>query len=114
MKHIDDAKILSLHKQKKPANEIAIRFQVHPHTIHRRLKRMGIRSRNALEKGHLGEFAEIMLEHWKYKKQRSNSMSNPKIDEWVELALNNGALGGKLIGAGGGLCRGHEEPSSPR
>lgn len=51
MKHIDDAKILSLHKQKKPANEIAIRFQVHPHTIHRRLKRMGIRSRNGRPKG---------------------------------------------------------------
>ena len=40
--------------------------------------------------------------HWEYKKKRSGGMSNPKIDEWYELALKNGALGGKLIGAGGG------------
>ena len=38
-------------------------------------------------------------------------MSNNKIDDWYELALKNGALGGKMIGAGGGgflnvLCRG--------
>ena len=40
--------------------------------------------------------------HWEHKKQRGGAMSNPQIDEWYELALANGALGGKLIGAGGG------------
>jgi D-glycero-alpha-D-manno-heptose-7-phosphate kinase len=43
-----------------------------------------------------------MHEHWQHKKQRSGNMSNPKIDEWYELAMKNGAVGGKLIGAGGG------------
>ncbi len=43
-----------------------------------------------------------MDEHWQYKKQRSKLMSNPDIDRWYQLALENGALGGKLIGAGGG------------
>jgi len=33
---------------------------------------------------------------------RSGSMSNPKINEWYDLAMRNGAVGGKLIGAGGG------------
>ncbi len=66
------------------------------------VKELGLRSKLAFEKGRLGEFAEIMQEHWQHKKKRSRSMSNPKIDEWYELAMSNGALGGKLIGAGGG------------
>jgi D-glycero-alpha-D-manno-heptose-7-phosphate kinase len=36
------------------------------------------------------------------KKERSGGMSNPKINEWYDLAMTSGALGGKLIGAGGG------------
>ena len=66
------------------------------------VKDMAKRSQNALESGNLHEFANIMKEHWEYKKQRSGSMSNPKIDEWYNLAIENGAMGGKLIGAGGG------------
>ena len=66
------------------------------------VKDMGLRSRIALESGSLHEFADIMNEHWERKKQRSGSMSNSKIDEWYALAKKNGALGGKLIGAGGG------------
>ncbi len=66
------------------------------------IKDLAKRSQNALESGNLHEFANIMKEHWEYKKQRSGSMSNQKIDEWYKLAIENGALGGKLIGAGGG------------
>ena len=43
-----------------------------------------------------------MHEHWEHKKRRSGGMSNPKIDEWYELGMKNGAIGGKLVGAGGG------------
>ena len=43
-----------------------------------------------------------MHEHWEHKKRRSGGMSNPQIDEWYELGRRNGALGGKLVGAGGG------------
>ena len=43
-----------------------------------------------------------MHEHWEHKKRRSGGMSNPQIDEWYDLGLENGALGGKLVGAGGG------------
>jgi D-glycero-alpha-D-manno-heptose-7-phosphate kinase len=43
-----------------------------------------------------------MKVHWERKKQRSGAMSNGDIDRWYQLALDNGALGGKLIGAGGG------------
>ena len=66
------------------------------------VKDLGLQSQRALENGNLHEFARLMDVHWQRKKQRSGGMSNPKINEWYDLALANGALGGKLIGAGGG------------
>lgn len=66
------------------------------------VKELGIKSKEALEKGDLYEFADLMNVHWEYKKQRSVNMSNNEINEWYELAMKNGALGGKVIGAGGG------------
>ena len=55
-----------------------------------------------LERGDLTGFGELMHEHWAHKKQRSGGMSCSQIDEWYQLAMKNGALGGKLVGAGGG------------
>ena len=55
-----------------------------------------------LKIGDLTRFGQIMNSHWERKKQRSGQMSNPDIDRWYRLAMENGALGGKLIGAGGG------------
>jgi D-glycero-alpha-D-manno-heptose-7-phosphate kinase len=66
------------------------------------IKDLGYRSKEALEAGDLATFAELMNVHWGHKKKRSGGMSNPEIDRWYELARANGALGGKLIGAGGG------------
>jgi len=66
------------------------------------VKELGYQSRCALEAGNLRQFAEIMHTHWEHKKRRSGAMSNSSIDEYYELARANGALGGKLIGAGGG------------
>jgi D-glycero-alpha-D-manno-heptose-7-phosphate kinase len=66
------------------------------------VKDLGQQSKAALESGNLAEFARLMDVHWQRKKQRSGGMSNPKINGWYDLALANGALGGKLIGAGGG------------
>ena len=66
------------------------------------VKDLGRQSHKALVAGDLPRFAQLMDEHWQYKKKRSGDMSNHKIDEWYEVAKRNGALGGKLIGAGGG------------
>lgn len=66
------------------------------------VKDLGLRSRDALESGNLEGFGKLMDEHWQHKKRRSGGMSNPRIDEWYELAMKSGATGGKLIGAGGG------------
>ena len=66
------------------------------------VKDLGNRSLDALESGDTFKFGELMHEHWANKKLRSGGMSNSKIDEWYCLAMNNGAIGGKLVGAGGG------------
>jgi D-glycero-alpha-D-manno-heptose-7-phosphate kinase len=67
-----------------------------------RVRELGYRTREVLESGNLTGYGEIMHEHWLHKKRRSSAMTNPDIDAWYELALANGAVGGKLIGAGGG------------
>lgn len=66
------------------------------------VKDLGVRSKNALELGDMVLFGELMHEHWEHKKKRSGGMSNPQIDQWYDIALKNGAIGGKLVGAGGG------------
>lgn len=66
------------------------------------IKELGVQSKDALEAGQLHEFARLMDVHWQRKKERSGGMSNPQINEWYDFAMANGALGGKLIGAGGG------------
>jgi D-glycero-alpha-D-manno-heptose-7-phosphate kinase len=66
------------------------------------VKELGQRSCGALQKGDTALFGELMHEHWEHKRRRSNGMSNPRIDEYYELGRRNGAIGGKLVGAGGG------------
>jgi D-glycero-alpha-D-manno-heptose-7-phosphate kinase len=65
-------------------------------------KELGYQSLTALEAGKLEEFARLMDVHWQRKKARSQGMSNDRINEWYDHAMDHGALGGKLIGAGGG------------
>ncbi len=65
-------------------------------------KDLGYKSLASLESGNLEEFAMLMDVHWQRKKARSSGMSNVQINQWYDHAMANGALGGKLIGAGGG------------
>ena len=66
------------------------------------VKELGYRIRDALKSGNTVLFGNLMHEHWEHKKRRSGGMSNPRIDELYELGMKNGAVGGKLVGAGGG------------
>jgi D-glycero-alpha-D-manno-heptose-7-phosphate kinase len=66
------------------------------------VKELGLRSKEALEKGDVFAFGRMMHEHWENKKKRSGGMSNPRIDHLYQIGLDNGAIGGKLVGAGGG------------
>jgi D-glycero-alpha-D-manno-heptose-7-phosphate kinase len=66
------------------------------------VKQLGYDIKEALERDDLQEFGKLMNVHWEHKKARSLSMTNDRINHWYDLAIKNGALGGKLIGAGGG------------
>jgi D-glycero-alpha-D-manno-heptose-7-phosphate kinase len=66
------------------------------------VKNLGQQSQAALQSDNLDEFARLMDVHWQRKKERSRSMSNQDINAWYDCAMVNGALGGKIIGAGGG------------
>ncbi len=68
----------------------------------REIKRIAMEMKNALLRRHLNEFAELLHEEWEYKKKTSNEISNSRIDELYDVARANGALGGKISGAGGG------------
>ena len=66
------------------------------------VKELGLEIKKNLIKGDCEEFGKLMHEHWKNKLKRSRKMSNSTIDDIYNFALKNSALGGKLIGAGGG------------
>jgi D-glycero-alpha-D-manno-heptose-7-phosphate kinase len=66
------------------------------------IKDLAVRSKKALEDGKCTTLGEIMHEHWVSKKKRSDGITNAAIDEWYELGRTNGAIGGKVVGAGGG------------
>ena len=80
------------------------------------VKSVGEQSRTALETGDTHGFAHLMHEHWIRKRERSVGMTNDMIDQWYKRGIENGALGGKLVGAGAGgfLLFYAEDPTSLR
>jgi D-glycero-alpha-D-manno-heptose-7-phosphate kinase len=88
--------ILKDQNEKSKANDQAMLDNMHF------TKELGYKSLECLETGNLDEFARLMDVHWQRKKIRSAGMSNPVINDWYDHAMSQGALGGKLIGAGGG------------
>jgi D-glycero-alpha-D-manno-heptose-7-phosphate kinase len=66
------------------------------------IKEIGKRVKEAIEKGNVDDFGKLLHEHWQEKKKISDKMSNTSVDRWYEKAMSHGALGGKLMGAGGG------------
>jgi D-glycero-alpha-D-manno-heptose-7-phosphate kinase len=65
-------------------------------------KELGYQSRELLVSGDLEAYGELMHEHWQNKRRRSSGMANERVDELYTLARRSGAIGGKLVGAGGG------------
>jgi D-glycero-alpha-D-manno-heptose-7-phosphate kinase len=65
-------------------------------------KQLGLAAKDALESGKTRCYAELMKEHWEHKRARSQGMTNDLINHWHDIGMKNGALGGKLVGAGGG------------
>jgi D-glycero-alpha-D-manno-heptose-7-phosphate kinase len=65
-------------------------------------KQLGQCIKLALEQGNTRRFGELMHEHWMHKKDRSPGTTSDSINRWYEIGRANGAVGGKLVGAGGG------------
>ena len=66
------------------------------------IKNIGYETKKVLQSGDTYYFGELLDEHWQTKKKLSGKVSNPDIDRWYEIAKANGAVGGKIMGAGGG------------
>ena len=66
------------------------------------VKKVGLDTKKALENGDIDKLGEYLHVHWGIKKRLSKGISNKFIDECYDLAIKNGALGGKIMGAGGG------------
>ncbi|MEK7347473.1 MAG: galactokinase [Candidatus Eisenbacteria bacterium] len=67
-----------------------------------RIKEIGLEIKDAILREDLPRFGRLMHEHWEAKKRISSRMSDPNIDRWYGRGMAEGALGGKLMGAGGG------------
>ncbi len=68
------------------------------HTV----KDIGLKVKSALEDGDLAQFGKLQDEHWQVKKATCSGVSNQRIDHWYQIGMDNGCLGGKVMGAGGG------------
>jgi len=80
-----------------------------------KIKEIGLETKKAFEEGKIDLFGDLLHEHWCYKKQLSTKVSDPRIDEAYDIGRKNGALGGKVVGAGGGgflllYCPGNKLP----
>jgi D-glycero-alpha-D-manno-heptose-7-phosphate kinase len=68
----------------------------------REIKDIGVEICSVICHGNLRRFGELMDIHWQMKKRLAKGITNPQIDAWYDLAKRNGAIGGKISGAGGG------------
>jgi D-glycero-alpha-D-manno-heptose-7-phosphate kinase len=66
------------------------------------IRDIGIEIHDAIVSGNLRRFGELLDVHWNTKKRLSGGVSSHQIDQWYEIAKQNGAIGGKICGAGGG------------
>ena len=90
------SEILKEQDEKSKKNDPAMDQNLH------QIKDIGLKTREYLEKGQVDMLGNLLHIHWETKKKRSQKMSDPFIDECYEVALKSGAMGGKLMGAGGG------------
>jgi D-glycero-alpha-D-manno-heptose-7-phosphate kinase len=67
-----------------------------------RMKKLTIEMKNALLTGRLDDFGALLHEAWLQKKRLAKQITSPEIERMYEAALGTGAVGGKILGAGGG------------
>jgi D-glycero-alpha-D-manno-heptose-7-phosphate kinase len=93
-RHASD--ILREQKERTESDDAVVISRLH------QIKEIGLETRRAFEAGDLDHFGELLHHHWETKRRLSSKVSDPRIEAWYETARKNGALGGKIMGAGGG------------
>ncbi len=83
-------------------NDLLRKRKLSPTAGMKRIQEIGYKSKEELLSGNLDEFGRLLDEHWEVKKSMSKKMSNQNIDNLYYYAKECGALGGKVVGAGGG------------
>ena len=92
----DADQVLAEQKQQSESGQSSVIDNLHV------VKELGRSIKAALEAGDTVGFGRLMHEHWLHKTKRSERMSNDRINRWYQIGIENGAVGGKLVGAGGG------------
>ncbi len=98
--HRDAASVLSSEKEKIEKKESDVSEKIIKSLDD--IKQLGQIAKKHLLAGHIDDFGGTFHEHWLIKKRLSDKVSNSQIDEWYDQARKAGALGGKIMGAGGG------------
>ena len=83
------------------SNKIKINESIATESMHN-IKKIGENIKETLLNDDIDNFGYFLHMHWLEKKKISTQMSNTNIDKWYDIGMNNGALGGKIMGAGGG------------
>jgi len=92
----ESARVLGEQNRSTQANDTQVLTSLHA------LKQMAADVRRCLQTGDLDTFGEILHDSWERKKRLAPGISTPRTDEWYEAARAQGAIGGKITGAGGG------------
>jgi D-glycero-alpha-D-manno-heptose-7-phosphate kinase len=112
-KERNSSEILSEQDEKSKVDDSKVIQNLH------QIKEIGLQTRKHLERGDVNALGELLHVHWETKKKRSQKMSDPFIDECYEVARKRGAIGGKIMGAGGGgffmfYCHNSDRPRLSR
>ena len=91
-----NVRILARQNQSTEKNEKQVMQSLHY------IKESGYKILDLIESGNITELGHMFDEHWKFKKRLAKGITNSQFDEIYEIAKRNGALGGKITGAGGG------------
>jgi D-glycero-alpha-D-manno-heptose-7-phosphate kinase len=84
------------------ANQSAAMKTVDSRALMRRMVGLAFEMKEQLESGTLEHLGDLLDENWRLKAQLTSGISDPQIDAWYSAGMANGALGGKLLGAGNG------------
>jgi D-glycero-alpha-D-manno-heptose-7-phosphate kinase len=107
MQMIEDYTLVFFTGRTRSASELLAQQSKDLHSVNkkllmRRMVELAFDLKNEIESNSITNFGEILHENWALKSQLTKGITDPEIDSWYNEGIKNGALGGKLLGAGNG------------